>query len=88
MRIILDGRTGAVDHSCAGVWHYAGLNAGGHELYRCDAGQHALIFPHVAADHECAPECCQALTMTEARELTAPTSLDDLGLYDAAERSS
>lgn len=54
---ILDARAGSVPHPCAGVWHYAGLNAGGHEVFTCDGADHVLIGPHVNAGHECGPQC-------------------------------
>lgn len=57
---ILDARQGAVDHACRGCWQYAGLNKGGHEVYRCDSGKHVIIAAHVAADHRCGPDCAGA----------------------------
>ena len=59
---VLDMRHGPVDHACSGSWDYVGLNAGGHEIYRCDSGRHIAIGPHVAADHTCTEACMVAAT--------------------------
>ena len=54
---LIDLRQGPREHTCSGSWVYAGLNAGGHEIYRCDSGRHDAIGPHVNAAHECEPQC-------------------------------
>jgi hypothetical protein len=58
---VIDARFRWQRHECRGMWHYAGLNGGGHEIYRCDRG-HVFIASHVAEDHLCAPCCAVAPT--------------------------
>lgn len=70
---ILDARRGPVDHSCSRCWQYRGLNAGGHELYLCDSGRHALVAAHVSADHLCSERCERRCANCGRLEVTAGT---------------
>jgi hypothetical protein len=68
---VLDARAGAVDHPCSGMWEFRGLNAGGHEVFACDSGEHSLIGPHYGAGHECAAGCDHAFTPDQAKAAMA-----------------
>lgn len=43
---------------CGMPWMYEGLNAGGHQVFRCPKGDHKLITSRVSDRHAgCTPQC-------------------------------
>lgn len=63
---VIDARHGSEStHTCTGTWDYAGQNAQGHNIYRCEGGRnttgpHYLIEKHDDGAHSCTAACGSA----------------------------